>query len=43
MEPMATEFTTGLEKFLPNRPLMAAPRRGSAMMIQRWSSMNIKI
>ena len=25
MEPMATEFTTGLEKFLPNRPLMAAP------------------
>ena len=34
-EPMPTELTTGFEKFLPNRPLMAAPSRGSARMIQR--------
>jgi len=42
-EPMPTEFTIVLEKFLPKRPLIAAPSRGRAIMIQRWSSMNIRI
>ena len=40
---MATELTTDLGNFLPNRPLIAEPTSGSAMMIQSWSSICIRI